>query len=110
VIIAIRSRSVKKHQKDQTTWPNYWSESPPDGLLALRERSPANWQRCDQKRRALEVPRKTRREETEPASQHATYWLHENADTIIRFRAWIKTGRAEELFYKTTSVTPELAV
>ena len=41
---------------------------------------------------------------------NATYWLRENAETIIRFRAWIKAGRAEELFHQTTYVTPELAV
>ena len=41
---------------------------------------------------------------------NATYWLRENAETIIRFRARIKAGRAEELFLQTTYVTPELAI
>ena len=41
---------------------------------------------------------------------NATYWLRENAETIIRFRARIKAGRAEEHFQQTTYVTPELAV
>ena len=41
---------------------------------------------------------------------NATYWLRENAETIIRFRAWIKAGRAEELFQQTTYVTPERAI
>ena len=40
---------------------------------------------------------------------NATYWLRENAETIIRLRAWIKAGPAEELFLQTTYVTPELA-
>ena len=33
-----------------------------------------------------------------------------NAETIIRFRAWIKAGRAEELFQQATYLTPDLAV
>ncbi len=41
---------------------------------------------------------------------NATYWLRENAETMIRVRAWIKAGRAEELFQQTTCVTPELAI
>jgi hypothetical protein len=41
---------------------------------------------------------------------NATYWLRENAETIIRFRAWIKASRAEEIFHQTTYVTPELAI
>lgn len=41
---------------------------------------------------------------------NATYWLRENAETIIRFRAWIKAGRAEEIFHQTTYVTPTLAI
>ena len=39
-----------------------------------------------------------------------TYWIRENAETIIRFRPWIKAGRAEELFHQTTYATPDLAV
>ena len=41
---------------------------------------------------------------------NATYWLRENAETMIRLRAWLKAGRAEELFQQTTCVTPELAI
>jgi hypothetical protein len=41
---------------------------------------------------------------------NATYWLRENAETIIRFRAWIKAGRAEERFLQTTYVTPEFTL
>ena len=38
------------------------------------------------------------------------YWLRENAETMIRLRAWIKAGRAEELFQQTTCVIPTLAL
>jgi hypothetical protein len=41
---------------------------------------------------------------------NAVYWLRENAETIIRLRAWLKAGRAAELFQHTTCVTPELAL
>lgn len=41
---------------------------------------------------------------------NAVYWLRDNAETIIRLRAWIKAGRAEELFHQTTCVTPKLAI
>lgn len=41
---------------------------------------------------------------------NAVYWLRENAETIIRLRAWIKAGRAEELFLQTTYITPMLAL
>ena len=41
---------------------------------------------------------------------NAVYWLRDNAETMIRLRAWVKAGRAEELFQQTTCVTPELAI
>jgi hypothetical protein len=41
---------------------------------------------------------------------NATYWLRENAETMIRLRAWIKAGRSEELFRQTTCITPQLAL
>jgi len=41
---------------------------------------------------------------------NAVYWLRDNAETIIRLRAWVKAGRAEELFQQTTCVTPALTI
>jgi hypothetical protein len=41
---------------------------------------------------------------------NAVYWLRDNAETMIRLRAWIKAGRADELFKQTTYVTPALAI
>ena len=41
---------------------------------------------------------------------NAVYWLRDNAETMIRLRAWVKAGRAEELFQQTTCVTPALAI
>jgi hypothetical protein len=41
---------------------------------------------------------------------NATYWLRENAETMIRLRGWIKAGREEELFRQTTCITPQLAL
>ena len=39
---------------------------------------------------------------------NSTYWLRENAETMIRLRAWLKAGRAEELFTQTTYVANNL--
>ncbi len=41
---------------------------------------------------------------------NAVYWLRDNAETIIRLRAWLKSGRGEELFQQTTYITPSLAL
>ena len=40
---------------------------------------------------------------------NSMYWLRENAETMIRLRAWLKAGRAEELFQQTTYNTINLA-
>jgi len=40
---------------------------------------------------------------------NSTYWLKANAETMIRLRAWLKSGRAEELFQQTTYTTINLA-
>ena len=40
----------------------------------------------------------------------ATYWLRENAEAIIRLRAWIKEGRAVNRFQKTTYAPLTLAL
>ena len=41
---------------------------------------------------------------------NATYWLRENAETMIRVRAWIKAGRGESLFQQTTYAPLTLAL
>ena len=41
---------------------------------------------------------------------NAIYWLRDNAETMIRLRAWIKSGRSEELFQQTTCINPLLAL
>jgi len=40
---------------------------------------------------------------------NSTYWLRENAETMIRLRAWLKAGRAEELFRQTAYGTGDIA-
>jgi hypothetical protein len=32
---------------------------------------------------------------------NSIYWLRENAENMIRLRAWLNAGRAEELFWQT---------
>ena len=41
---------------------------------------------------------------------NSTYWLRENAETMIRLRAWLKAGRSEELFRQTTYASYDLAI
>ena len=38
---------------------------------------------------------------------NATWWLRENAESLIRLRDWIKAGSEDELFHQTTYATPE---
>ena len=41
---------------------------------------------------------------------NGVYWLSENAEAAIRYRGWIKAGRAEEPFHRPTFVALEPAV
>ena len=41
---------------------------------------------------------------------NATYWLRDNAETMIRVRAWLKAGRSQEFFTQTTYITPSLSI
>ena len=41
---------------------------------------------------------------------NATYWLRDNAETMIRVRAWLKAGRSQEFFTQTTYITPSLSL
>ncbi len=106
VVIAIEELIGKKPSKDQTTWLNYFvnhglTHRRMDYSLSVNEHLPIG---------SGAIESAVRRVINLRVKSNATYWLRENAETIIRFRAWIKAGRAEELFHQTTYVTPELAV
>ncbi|MEN9557388.1 MAG: hypothetical protein RLZZ232_3674 [Planctomycetota bacterium] len=72
-----------------------------DGLLDITPEPHAYRQRSDRKRGQTDYHLRVK--------SNSTYWLRNNAETMIRLRAWLKTGRAEELFRQTTSGTGHLA-
>lgn len=104
VMMELRSLLSGRRTKQQTTWLNYFvthglkhrrmdystsrSHSMPIGSGAIESAI----------RRVINLRVKS----------NATYWLRENAETMIRLRAWLKAGRAEELFTQTTYVTSDL--
>ena len=106
VIIAIEELIGENPSEDQTTWLNYFvkhglTHRRMDYSLSLSNHLPIG---------SGAIESAVRRVINLRVKSNATYWLRENAETIIRFRAWIKAGRAEELFLQTTYVTPELAI
>lgn len=106
VVDEIRSLLGSHRTKDQKTWLNYFITN---GLTNRRmDYSHARDHQLPIGSGAIESA--VRRVINLRVKSNAVYWLRENAETIIRIRAWIKAGRAEELFHQTTSVTPELAV
>lgn len=106
VVSAIDELIGKTPSKDQTTWMNYFLNH---GLTHRR----MDYSVCVSDHLPIgsgAIESAVRRVINLRVKSNATYWLRENAETIIRFRAWIKAGRAEELFHQTTYVTPELLV
>jgi len=106
VVIAIEELIGDTPSKDQTTWLNYFvnhglTHRRMDYPLSVSNHLPIG---------SGAIESAVRRVINLRVKSNATYWLRKNAETIIRFRAWIKAGRAEELFHQTTYVTPELAV
>ena len=106
VVIAIEQLIGETPSEDQMTWKNYFvnhglTHRRMDYPMSVNSHLPIG---------SGAIESAVRRVINLRVKSNATYWLRENAETIIRFRAWIKAGRAEELFHQTTYVTPELAV
>ena len=106
VVDEIKTLTGSRRTKDQKTWLNYFITH---GLTHRR--------RDYSRSRAHHTPigsgaieSAVRRVINLRVKSNAVYWLRENAETMIRLRAWIKAGRAEELFQQTTCVTPMLAL
>ena len=92
--------------KEQKTWLNYFTTH---GLTYRRmDYSKSRTNKTPIGSGAIESA--VRRVINLRVKSNATYWLRDNAETVIRLRAWIKAGRAEELFQQTTCVTSELAL
>lgn len=92
--------------KSQRTWLNYFETH---GLTHRRmDYSVSRAQKTPIGSGAVESA--VRRVINLRVKSNATYWLRENAETMIRLRGWIKGGRGEELFRQTTCITPQLAL
>jgi hypothetical protein len=106
VVDAISELTKRRRSKDQTTWLNNFIAH---GLDHRRmDYSRAHYHHMPIGSGAIESA--IRRVINLRVKGNAIYWLRENAETMIRLRAWIKAGRAEELFHQTTCVTPQLAL
>jgi len=95
-----------RRSKDQATWLNYFRTH---GLTHRRMDYAAS--------RSSQMPigsgaieSAIRRVINLRVKSNATYWLRENAENMIRIRAWIKAGRAENLFRQTTYAPLTLAL
>ena len=106
VVDAITELTKRRRSKDQTTWLNYFITH---GLEHRRMAySRARHHHMPIGSGAIESA--IRRVINLRVKGNAIYWLRENAETMIRLRAWIKAGRAEELFHQTTYIPPQLAL
>lgn len=106
VVDELRSLLGGHRTKDQRTWLNYFVKH---GLHNRRmDYSLSRSHHMPIGSGAIESA--VRRVINLRVKSNGVYWLRENAETMIRLRAWIKAGRAEELFHQTTYVTPQLAL
>jgi hypothetical protein len=106
VVDELKTLVGSRPTKSQRTWLNYFKTH---GLTHRRmDYSVSRAQKTPIGSGAIESA--VRRVINLRVKSNATYWLRENAETMIRLRAWIKAGRSEELFRQTTCITPQLAL
>jgi hypothetical protein len=104
VVIELKTLLSGPRTKPQNTWLNYFINH---GLVHRRmDYSTSRRQTMPIGSGAIESA--IRRVVNLRVKSNSTYWLRENAETMIRLRAWLKAGRAEELFQQTTYVTNDL--
>jgi hypothetical protein len=106
VVEEIQSLLGPRRTKDQNTWLNYFvthglTHRRMDYSLSRAHHTPIG---------SGAIESAVRRVINLRVKSNAVYWLRHNAETMIRLRAWIKAGRAEELFQQTTCITPKLAI
>jgi hypothetical protein len=104
VVTAIEELTAQSRTRDQTTWLNYFVNHG----LTHRRMDYASSKSSGLPLGSGAIESAIRRVINLRVKSNATYWLRENGETMIRLRAWIKSGRDEELFHQTTYVTPEL--
>lgn len=106
VVDALKSLVGSRRTKEQTTWLNYFVthglvHRRMDDSISKRHQMPIDSGAIESAiRRVINLRVKS----------NSTYWLKENAETMIRLRAWLKAGRAEELFQQTTYTTCTLTL
>jgi hypothetical protein len=106
VVIELESLLTHRRTQAQTTWLNYFRTH---GLTHRRmDYSTSRSHHLPIGSGAVESA--IRRVINLRVKSNSTYWLRENAETMIRLRAWLKSGRAEELFQQTTYNTTHLAI
>lgn len=104
VVIELETLLAGRRTKEQTTWLNYFRTH---GLTHRRmDYSTSRSRQMPIGSGAIESA--IRRVINLRVKSNSTYWLRENAETMIRLRAWIKAGRGEELFRNTTYVAADL--
>ena len=104
VVIELETLLTGRRTKDQNTWLNYFRTH---GLIHRRmDYSTSRRHQMPIGSGAIESA--IRRVINLRVKSNSTYWLRENAETMIRLRAWLKAGRAEELFTQTTYVANDL--
>ena len=105
VVIELKNFLSARRTRAQTTWLNYFITH---GLTYRRmDYSTSRSHHLPIGSGAVESA--IRRVINLRVKSNSTYWLRENAETMIRLRAWLKAGRAEELFQQTTYNTINLA-
>ena len=105
VVIELETLLKGRKSKNQTTWLNYFRTH---GLNHRRmDYAASRSQQLPIGSGAIESA--VRRVINLRVKSNSTYWLRENAETMIRLRAWLKAGRAEELFRQTTYAAIDLA-
>lgn len=104
VVIELETLLSGRKSKSQKTWLNYFRTH---GLIHRRmDYSTSRSHHMPIGSGAIESA--VKRIINLRVKSNSTYWLRENAETMIRLRAWLKAGRAEELFKQTTYSTNEL--
>jgi hypothetical protein len=105
VVMELEKLLSGRRTKDQATWENYFRTHG----ISFRRMDYSTSRRNQMPIGSGAIESAVKRIINLRVKSNSTYWLREHAETMIRLRAWLKAGRAEELFRQTTSGTGHLA-
>ena len=105
VVMELEKLLSGRRTKDQTTWLNYFRTHG----LSSRRMDYSTSRRNQMPIGSGAIESAIKRIINLRVKSNSTYWLRENAETMIRLRAWLKAGRAEELFRQTAYGTGDIA-